>query len=81
MSGAVVLAELGHERIIKFSSIVSVYFLRESKLPAKLRQAFQYISNLLNFSMDRAMNILFNDQSCGESNCVCDNMNMYMVSF
>ena len=27
------------------------------------------------------MNILFNDQSCGEFNCVCDDMNMYMGSF
>ena len=40
MSDAVVLAELGHQRILKFPSIVSVHFLKESKLPAKLRQAF-----------------------------------------
>ena len=49
LSDAVVLAELGHQRILKFPSIVSVYFLRESKLPAKLRQALQCIFSLLIF--------------------------------
>ena len=32
LSDAVVLAELGHQRILKFLGIVSVYFLRESKI-------------------------------------------------
>ena len=49
LSDTVVLAELGHQTILKFPSIVSVYFLRESKLPAKLRQALQYIFSLLIF--------------------------------
>ena len=56
LSDAVVLAELGQQRI-KFPSIVSVRFLRESKLPPKLRHAFQYIQ-LAYFSMDKAINIL-----------------------
>ena len=73
LSDAVVLAELGHQRILKFPSIVSrVYFLRESKLPASIP-----IHLLLPyFAMDKAMNISWNDQSCGESSCVCDDMSM-----
>ena len=50
LSDAVVFAELGHQRILKFPSIVSrLYFLRESKLPAKLREAFQYTFGSLSF--------------------------------
>ena len=55
LSDAVLLAELGHQRILKFASIVSVYFMRESKLPAKLRQACLLLAY---FSMDKAMYIL-----------------------
>ena len=49
LSDAIVLAELGLQRILKFPSIVSVYFLRESKLLTKLRQAFQKSFCLLIF--------------------------------
>ena len=58
LSDAVVLADLGHQKILKFPSLVSVCVSEKIQIASKIETGIPIHLLLAYFSMDKPMNIL-----------------------